>query len=71
MFIAATVVRLAVVPATMELLGKWNWSFPRWLDRLVPRLDFEGGHAPEQGAVPAFGETDYPTLRGNDRQAEG
>ncbi len=44
----ATVVRLILVPATMELLGEWNWWFPSWLDRLVPRLNIEGGsHAPE------------------------
>jgi RND superfamily putative drug exporter len=42
----------------MELLGKWNWWFPRWMDRLVPRLDVEGGHAPERQALPAFGEAD-------------
>jgi RND superfamily putative drug exporter len=38
----ATVVRLILVPATMELLGEWNWWFPTWLDRLVPRLNVEG-----------------------------
>jgi RND superfamily putative drug exporter len=38
----ATIVRLVLVPATMELLGKANWWFPRWLDRIVPHLDVEG-----------------------------
>jgi putative drug exporter of the RND superfamily len=38
----ATVVRLVLVPATMELLGDANWWLPRWLDRLLPRLDLEG-----------------------------
>jgi RND superfamily putative drug exporter len=37
-FLDATLVRLILVPATMELLGHWNWWFPRWLDRLVPPL---------------------------------
>ena len=32
----ATVVRLVVVPATMRLLGDWNWWLPRRLARLVP-----------------------------------
>ena len=39
----ATVVRMVLVPATMELLGDRNWWFPRWLDRLVPRLHVEAG----------------------------
>ena len=39
----ATLVRLLLVPATMELLGDRNWWLPRWLDRLLPRLDVEGG----------------------------
>jgi putative drug exporter of the RND superfamily len=38
----ATVVRLVLVPATMELLGDRNWWLPRWLDRALPRLDVEG-----------------------------
>jgi RND superfamily putative drug exporter len=39
----ATVVRMVLVPATMELLGDRNWWFPRWLDRLIPRLHVEAG----------------------------
>jgi RND superfamily putative drug exporter len=35
--IDATIVRIVLVPATMELLGKANWWFPRWLEWL-PRL---------------------------------
>jgi len=30
-----------LVPATMELLGDKNWWFPKWLDRIVPRLHVE------------------------------
>ena len=41
-FVDATVVRMVLVPATMELLGDRNWWLPRWLDRLLPRLDVEG-----------------------------
>jgi RND superfamily putative drug exporter len=44
-FIDATIVRLILVPSTMELLGDWNWWFPSWLDRLVPRLNVEGSAA--------------------------
>jgi putative drug exporter of the RND superfamily len=39
--IDATIVRLLLVPATMELLGDRNWWFPRWLDRLLPRVHVE------------------------------
>jgi RND superfamily putative drug exporter len=39
--IDATVVRVVLVPATMELLGERNWWFPRWLDRVTPRLHVE------------------------------
>src|SRR5439155_13110583 len=41
-FLDATIVRMVLVPATMELLGERNWWFPRWLDRLLPRFDVEG-----------------------------
>jgi len=33
-----------LVPATMELLGDRNWWIPKWLDRILPRLDVEGHH---------------------------
>jgi len=39
--IDATIVRMVLVPATMELLGDKNWWFPKWLDRIVPRLHVE------------------------------
>jgi RND superfamily putative drug exporter len=41
-FLDATVVRMLLVPATMELLGDRNWWLPRWLDRLLPNIDVEG-----------------------------
>ena len=34
----ATLVRMLLVPATMELLGSRNWWLPRWLDRLLPEV---------------------------------
>jgi putative drug exporter of the RND superfamily len=27
----------------MKLMGRWNWWMPSWLDRVLPRLSFEGG----------------------------
>jgi putative drug exporter of the RND superfamily len=38
----AFVVRMAVVPAVLALLGERAWSLPRWLDRVLPRVDVEG-----------------------------
>jgi RND superfamily putative drug exporter len=53
-FVDATVVRMVLVPATMELLGDRNWWLPRWLDRLLPHVDVEGEPAipvPEPAAT--------------------
>jgi RND superfamily putative drug exporter len=41
-----TLVRLVLVPATMRLMGKWNWWMPRVLDRLVPEIDEGDVHVP-------------------------
>jgi putative drug exporter of the RND superfamily len=50
--IDATIIRMVLVPATMELLGDRNWWMPKWLDRIVPRIDVEGHHhtPPKQDA---------------------
>src|SRR5919204_3594236 len=40
--IDATLIRAVLLPATMKLLGEWNWYLPRWLEWL-PRLQGEGG----------------------------
>jgi putative drug exporter of the RND superfamily len=39
--IDATVVRMVLVPAVMQLLGERNWWLPRWLDRSIPQLELE------------------------------
>ncbi len=44
--IDATLVRLILVPATMELLGRWNWWLPRPLQRVLPRGSLESAPAP-------------------------
>jgi putative drug exporter of the RND superfamily len=38
----ATIIRMLLVPATMELLGDSNWWLPRWLDRVLPKVHVEG-----------------------------
>jgi RND superfamily putative drug exporter len=40
-FLDATVVRMVLVPAVMQLLGDRNWWIPNWLERVLPRLDVE------------------------------
>jgi uncharacterized membrane protein YdfJ with MMPL/SSD domain len=44
--IDATITRLVLVPATMRLLGDWNWWLPGWLDRVIPHLAHEAGPPP-------------------------
>ena len=43
-FIDATLVRMVLVPATMELLGNRNWWIPAWINRILPKIDVEGHH---------------------------
>jgi RND superfamily putative drug exporter len=53
-FLDATIIRVVMVPATMRLMGHWNWWIPRWLDRILPKVSIEEEFAyelPEQ--VPA------------------
>lgn len=46
-FFDAFVVRMAIVPAVLALLGKRAWWLPKWLDRVLPNVDVEGeGCAP-------------------------
>ncbi len=49
-FLDATLVRMLLVPATMELLGEKNWWLPKWLDRILPTLNVEGGASSNVGA---------------------
>jgi len=42
----ATIVRMLLVPAVMQLLGRATWWIPRWLDRLLPRLDVKPAGPP-------------------------
>jgi len=40
-FVDATIIRIVLVPATMELLGNANWWIPHWLDRILPDINDE------------------------------
>ena len=67
-FLDATIVRMLLVPATMELLGARNWWLPRWLDRIIPHVNVEGADATleeelaaELGGEPTREPGDEPT----------
>ncbi|SOE62451.1 putative drug exporter of the RND superfamily [Streptomyces sp. OV198] len=47
----AFVVRMAFVPAVLALLGKAAWWMPRWLDRILPKVDVEGEGLVHHSAV--------------------
>jgi RND superfamily putative drug exporter len=54
--IDATIVRVLLVPATMRLMGRWNWWAPGPLGRFADRLGFshvESDDGPDAGGTPA------------------
>ncbi|MHB8670894.1 MAG: MMPL family transporter [Acidimicrobiales bacterium] len=58
-FIDATIVRMVLVPATMELLGDANWWVPRWLGPALPSISIEAPINPDShrpGSATAPGE---------------
>jgi putative drug exporter of the RND superfamily len=40
-FLDAVVIRSILMPAVLELFGRWTWSFPSSFDRRLPRLAIE------------------------------
>ncbi len=60
-FLDATVVRIILVPATMRLLGKWNWWLPSWL-RWLPHLGIEGRKEPGPMPMASGGSLDDHAL---------
>ncbi len=73
--IDATIVRGILVPATMKLLGKWNWYLPSWLEWL-PRINLEGLPAPVtattgEDADAGGGSENPPTTRESDPSHDG
>jgi hypothetical protein len=68
----ATIIRLLLVPSTMELLGDRNWWLPSWLERAVPRVDVEGHSplAPDDRVAAQAIELDMTTI-GPDAQPDG
>jgi len=57
----AFVVRMAIVPAVLALLGERAWWLPRWLDRVLPRVDVEG-ESLTRTVTPTPAPADRPAL---------
>ena len=49
----ATIIRVVMVPATMRLMGRWNWWLPAWLDRLLPKVSLETAEEVPEAPIPA------------------
>ena len=47
-------IRMTFVPAAMFLMGRGNWWWPRWLDKIIPHLDVEGTSLEDDEEVPAL-----------------
>jgi RND superfamily putative drug exporter len=62
-FIDATLIRVVLVPATMRLLGDWNWWLPAWLDRILPKISLSKSEA---GASMAGPEPARPPVPASD-----
>ncbi|MGW1673728.1 MMPL family transporter [Streptomyces sp. NPDC002324] len=57
-FFDAFVVRMAIVPAVLALLGDKAWWLPKWLDRALPNVDVEGEGLRAHDATGASAEDD-------------
>ncbi|WP_262062940.1 MMPL family transporter [Streptomyces sp. STR69] len=57
----AFVVRMAIVPAVLSLLGNKAWYLPSWLNRILPRMDVEGEALSRKVPAPATEPTGTPT----------
>jgi uncharacterized membrane protein YdfJ with MMPL/SSD domain len=62
-FLDATIVRSILLPATMRLLGEWNWWLPRFLGWL-PRVTIEVGEGEPEPGEPEPGDHGEPGLAG-------
>src|SRR5262249_38123648 len=56
-FLDAFILRTMLVPSLMHMFGKANWYFPRWLDRITPRVSGdppEPLEAPDEPVSPTY-----------------
>ena len=68
-FLDATLVRMVLVPAVMQLLGDRNWWIPSWLEKILPQLEVEPAARPARGpglatADPVHGELRHVVVPG-------
>ncbi len=40
-FVDATISRVIILPSAMRLAGKWNWWLPKWLEKILPKVELE------------------------------
>ena len=52
LLIDATIIRSVLLPSVMQLLGRWDWYLPRWLE-WIPRLQVEAPSS-RAGSAPAL-----------------
>jgi RND superfamily putative drug exporter len=62
-FVDAVFIRMAVVPSIMMMLGKSNWWFPAWLDRLLPKVSVDADDLAAQPLAGPEGEPDPELAR--------
>ncbi|MGW7364566.1 MMPL family transporter [Streptomyces sp. NPDC054841] len=62
-FFDAFVVRMAIVPAVLALLGRRAWWLPRWLDRVLPSVDVEGEQLRKNDAAAAGSDDERELVR--------
>jgi putative drug exporter of the RND superfamily len=67
----ALIVRMALVPALMLLIGKVNWQLPKALDRLIPHLNVEGSVDDEPAASPHPTPHPHPHPQTQPQPAQG
>ena len=46
-FLDALVVRMLLLPAVLQLLGRTTWALPGWLQRRLPKVAIEAEHSPQ------------------------
>ncbi|GAA2506857.1 MMPL family transporter [Winogradskya humida] len=63
----AFLVRMTLVPAVLTLLGHRAWAFPRWLDRITPRVDIEGEGLRPPGPAPRHAAPEPELVRARGR----
>ncbi len=68
--IDATIVRAVLLPATMKLLGEWNWYLPTWLEWL-PTLEHERSVDADDPGGGAAGAVGSLTSRSTQREGPG